>query len=303
MIKFLLKKFSLLLALAGIIAAFFLVRTINKADPLPQPIALPAGNPFENAIAASGIIESYDRNISVGTPVSGLIEKILVKVGDKVKKGEPLFQIDARDLSADLLVQKANVVVSRASLKKLEDQLERLKSVLDPRAVSRDEIKNRQNDVAIAEAELLAAESQVKHSELLIDRLMIRAPQAGTILQSNIRDGEYVTAGASIPPILLGDVSTMQIRADIDEQNASRFLFSGLAYAFPKNNTSLKIPLKFDRIEPYVIPKRSLTGSSDERVDTRVLQVIYTFQTPKDFPVYIGQQVDVFICCKGEELQ
>jgi hypothetical protein len=55
-----------------------------------------------------------------------------------------------------------------------------------------------------------------------------------------------------------------------------------------------KIPLTFVRIEPYVVPKKSLTGENTERVDTRVLQIIYRFDRPP-FPVYAGQQVDVFI--------
>jgi len=55
-----------------------------------------------------------------------------------------------------------------------------------------------------------------------------------------------------------------------------------------------QIPLTFVRIEPYVVPKKSLTGDNAERVDTRVLQVIYRFDRPS-FPVYAGQQVDVFI--------
>jgi HlyD family secretion protein len=55
-----------------------------------------------------------------------------------------------------------------------------------------------------------------------------------------------------------------------------------------------KIPLTFVRIEPYVVPKKSLTGENTERVDTRVLQIIYRFDRPA-FPIYAGQQVDVFI--------
>jgi hypothetical protein len=66
------------------------------------------------------------------------------------------------------------------------------------------------------------------------------------------------------------------------------------AVASLKGHSELKIPLKFVRIEPYVVPKRSLTGDSLERVDTRVLQIVYAFDRP-EFPVYVGQQVDVFI--------
>ena len=53
--------------------------------------------------------------------------------------------------------------------------------------------------------------------------------------------------------------------------------------------------LRFVRIDPFVVPKKSLTGESAERVDTRVLQIIYQLDKPVDRPLYVGQQVDVFI--------
>jgi hypothetical protein len=53
--------------------------------------------------------------------------------------------------------------------------------------------------------------------------------------------------------------------------------------------------LRFVRIDPFVVPKKSLTGESAERVDTRVLQIIYQLDKPADRPLYVGQQVDVFI--------
>jgi hypothetical protein len=61
-----------------------------------------------------------------------------------------------------------------------------------------------------------------------------------------------------------------------------------------RGNRDLKTALEFVRVEPYVLPKRSLTGESTERVDTRVLQVLYAFD-PRGFPVYVGQQMDVFV--------
>ncbi|MGL5020345.1 MAG: efflux RND transporter periplasmic adaptor subunit, partial [Luteolibacter sp.] len=67
------------------------------------------------------------------------------------------------------------------------------------------------------------------------------------------------------------------------------------AYGYLKGDPTITFPLEFIRIEPYVIPKVSLTGSSTERVDTRVLQVIYALDRPLDVPLYVGQQVDVFI--------
>jgi hypothetical protein len=57
----------------------------------------------------------------------------------------------------------------------------------------------------------------------------------------------------------------------------------------------VRYPLKFVRVEPFVIPKKSLTGDNTERVDTRVLQVIFSLDRPDGTPLYVGQQVDVFI--------
>lgn len=54
-------------------------------------------------------------------------------------------------------------------------------------------------------------------------------------------------------------------------------------------------PLSFTRIEPYVIPKQSLTGNNQERVDTHVLQVIYSFDSNRQYSVYVEQQMDIFI--------
>ena len=122
------------------------------------------------------------------------------------------------------------------------------------------------------------------------------------ILQNNIRKGEFIAAGNS-PAIILGDIEHLQVRVDIDEQNASSLLPHFSATAYPKNNSSLKIPLRFARIEPYVVPKRSLTGAGDERVDTRVLQVLYTFERPPATPLYVGQQMDIFIDKPVEENQ
>ena len=117
----------------------------------------------------------------------------------------------------------------------------------------------------------------------------------GTILQVNVRPGEYASATPKSPAMILGDMDNLQVRADIDEQNATRIREGQKAYGYLKGDPSVTFPLEFIRVEPYVIPKVSLTGSSTERVDTRVLQVIYSLARPADLPLYVGQQVDVFI--------
>ncbi len=96
----------------------------------------------------------------------------------------------------------------------------------------------------------------------------------------------------------MGRTDSLQIRADIDEVNAVEVKTGSRAVAYLRGYTAKHIPLDFVRIDPYIVPKRQLTGDTRERVDVRVLQVIYRFKLP-DFPVYPGQQVDVFIESAG----
>jgi hypothetical protein len=94
--------------------------------------------------------------------------------------------------------------------------------------------------------------------------------------------------------MILGSVTPLHVRVDVDEHDAGRVRRGAPAAASPRGNGSLKIPLQFVRFEPYVIPKKSLTGDSTERVDTRVLQVIYRVNN-QNAPLYVGQQMDVYI--------
>ena len=128
-----------------------------------------------------------------------------------------------------------------------------------------------------------------------LEQWRVRAPSAGRILQVNIRAGEYADApSATTPPILMGDDTRMYVRADVDESEAWRIRTDAPAVAFVRGNPGLRVPLRFEYIEPYVTPKTSLSGQSTERPDVRVLQVLYSFERAA-LPVYVGQQMDVFI--------
>ncbi len=134
--------------------------------------------------------------------------------------------------------------------------------------------------------------------------MTVRAPIKGEILQSKARVGEFAPAQVMTSPLMvLGAVEPLAVRVDIDENDAWRVESGGRASAVLRGNTKVSFPLTFVRYEPYVVPKRSLTGESFERVDTRVLQVVYSFDKGS-LPLYVGQLVDVFIeSTKGVEPQ
>ena len=299
-----LKKKALLFSILGIISSAWVVKKSMTVPERSKPMVLPAQKPQSNSIAAAGIIEAIGENVHVSAPADGLVQEVFVKVWQPVKKGDPLFKMDSRELEAELKIAHAKKVVAYAEYKKVHDQLLRLRSIKDQRAISQEELRSKENEERVAMALWHQAEMEKAKTETMLDRLLIRSPIDGVVIQKNIKSGEYlVSAQIDTPPVVVGDMTSYQIRVDIDEQNASRIAEMASGTAFPKNRPGFAIPLHFVRIEPFVIPKRSLTGSSKEKVDTRVLQVIYTFEPPKNMPLYIGQQVDVFIERQQEEIK
>ena len=296
-------------AVVGLLLATVAAVRSNAKKPASVPVAQPAEAPFTSYIGGSGIIEASNQNISIGTSLPGIVKTVAVKVGDRAKAGQPLFQIDDRELRADLLVKEAALAKAEAAVQEAvasqadsRSQYDLVRNNQDSRAVSVDDVQKRKNALGLADAKVFSAQVAVKAAQAdiastrsSIERLTVRAPMAGEVLQVNVRPGEYAATGVlSTPLIRLGSQEELHIRVDIDENDAWRFKPHTRAMVFLRGNRDLKTPVTFDYVEPYVTPKTSLTGSSSERVDTRVLQVIYRFDR-RAIPAYVGQQVDVFI--------
>lgn len=284
-----------ILALIGLLIAVTMVLIGNRQPPASRPAAQSPKAPFASFVAGAGIIEASTGNIVVGTPVSGIVVELYVNTGSQVNAGDKLFKIDDREQRAQLLPAAAKIKEITARLAQARSQFERANSVSDKRAISVEELNNRRFAVKLAEAALASAQAQVQQIQMDIDRHTVRALVRGRILQNRLRIGAFVQGGApGASSMLLGSDDRLFVRADIDENDAWRVQPGARAVAFVRGNPTLQTALKFERIDPYVLPKTSLTGGSAERVDTRALQVIYSFEHT-DLPVYVGQQVDVFI--------
>jgi RND family efflux transporter MFP subunit len=297
------------LGLLGLAFAIWMVMVSSQAVPVAPPVVTPAKPPYAAYIGAAGIIEARTLDTQIGTQVAGLVTEIPVALGSRVKRGDPLFKLDDRSLNAQLAVQRATLQTARArvreadaSLADVRNRLALAEAVKDPRAISKEDLTSRRNAVHIAAAHLASAhadaklaEAQVTQTETNIELLIVRAPVDGEVLQINTRVGEYAQAGPLTTPLMLfGNIDRLHVRVDIDENDAWRFHPEAHAMAFLRGNPLLNTPLIYEWTEPFVIPKRSLTGGTTERVDTRVMQVVYSFDRAQ-LPVYVGQQMDVFI--------
>ena len=302
------KRLSFYLALGGIIAVTLLVLRLRESGPTPQPLIPPPQSPYADSIGGRGLVESVNENVRIAPATSGLIREVMVKVGDKISKGDVLFSMDDRDALSQVRVQEAQVAVLEAQVATAQtivadrkDQLDRSIRLREKNVSSEDEAKRNlfawqaaDRELQSTLADLDLARARLADARVRLDLLTIRAPRDGTILQVNIRPGEYTMVNSSETAILLGDISQLQLRVDVDESDAPSIREGCTGIAFLKGSREKSVPLEFVRIEPYILPKKSLSGESTERVDTRVLQIIFRFENPA-FPVYVGQQMDVFL--------
>lgn len=232
-----------------------------------------------------------------------------------------LAKLQAQPRPEELPPAEAKVAEAKAQLSDAEVQVRLIESVTDARAVKKEDVLRRRlayeaaqarlaqaekdlallkagawaPDKAIAQAQLKQAEAAVRQDEVNLERLITRAPMDGIILQNKVRLGQYAQCGPLAEPLMVfGGGREVHVRADVDEEDSWRVKGGAPAVAHVRGNSKNSYPLEFVRFEPYIIAKQSLTGAAQERVDTRVLQVIYRFRD-RNTPVFDGQQMDVFI--------
>ena len=357
-----------ILAITGAAIGIIAVKRSTHHYRSVPPAVQPAGNPYANAIAASGIIEPESRSIAVSPFISGVVTHVFVVWNQRVVKGQKLFQLDTRQAKAQVALARAGVLTAQAQLAEAKANLaklqsppravdrlnylaavqaaqatyrndqerwQRIKPLIGTDAVSVDDVADRRfawltaqaqlakakadlaqfnagtwsRDITIAKTQVLAAratvagnDAQLKQAMVSLDLLTVRAPINDTVLRINIRPGQFadttavdnLTDNPQLAALILGDIRHLNVRLQIDQEDASRFNPAEAAMCFVRGMTRQQVPLTFVRIEPFVVPKQNLTGAPTEQVETRVLQVVYRMGSAP-FPLYVGQQVDAFI--------
>lgn len=333
-----------LAAAAFCFMTYHLVRS-QQTPPEAPPPALPARTPFASTLAGAGMVEARGENISVASPLPGVVKEVAVAAGDRVTSGQLLFRLDDAPLRAELQVRQAQLGQSQAALERTQelprpeelpvsearvrraraevvaqtDLLKRRERLVADRMVSEEELVQRrqalqvaeeslatalaedallraggwERDKAMARAEVAKQAALVEQTRVELSRLEVRSPVDGQVLRVDLRVGEYVGTPPGQPLLVLGDLSKLHVRIDIDESDIPRFRPGMSGQAFVRGAAETPLQLSFVRVEPLVLPKQSLTGAAAERVDTRVLRAVYALE---DAPptVYVGQQLDVF---------
>ncbi len=233
-----------------------------------------------------------------------------------------------------LAVSKAQVDYAKSQLEYAKSNYKKLLNSykLNPKSVSKQDLDNAKNALKEAEENLKVAirnyeltkagawsydiraqyqiykadEHAYKSALELLKRYTVKAPTSGTVLELNVAKGDYVSpqgvyytyTKSYATPVRLGQSPNgeLQVRAFIDEILLTKLPpIKDLKAVMFIRGTNISVPLKFVAVEPYVTPKIELSDQATERVDVRVLPVIFRFEKPKNVNLYPGQLVDIYL--------
>ncbi|WP_039386121.1 HlyD family secretion protein [Neochlamydia sp. TUME1] len=300
----------------------------------------------KNAIFGMGIVIPRSEEVAIRASNERRIDKVFVNEGDKVSLGDPLLQLENKELLHEMAASEAALAKAKTQLERLRalprsenltsqqallhqskvelDEAERqqrlAQDLLAKQAISPGELNQKNYLVEVERAkysylmaqlqqlkagawqpDLDAANFEVAYQKALLelsrqklDDTLIRAPLEATVLKVNIHAGELAQASKAEPLMILGDIEECFVEVSVNEDEISYLRPYQEAIGFFRGENHKPIPLSFVKIKPLMVPKKNLTGSIMERIDTRVVQLIYRFKTPQKC-FFVGQVMDVFI--------
>ena len=230
------KRFFILLGLlvaAG--AAYYFFSSNNKQETTYLTESVTRGN-VEKTVVASGSVESVNE-VDVGAQVSGKITKLYVKLGQEIKKGEMIADIDSTTQINTLNTKKAALVSYQAQLKAKKTAYDvalssynRLSKLYTQKATSLDSLNTAKSTLDNAKAEIEAIEANIKQAEIEVNTAetnvgytKITAPMDGTVISVPVSEGQTVNANQTTPTIVtIADLSKMKIKPEISEGDITK---------------------------------------------------------------------------------
>jgi HlyD family secretion protein len=244
-----------------------------------------------------------------------------------------LAELRAQPRKETLDIARAQVENAEASLKNAKDQLDKQRESyeLNPKSVSRDALDNAENAVKVAKTNLEVVRKQYdltkagawsydiqnqerqynaltqayQSANALLGKYIIKAPSDGVVLSINATVGSYISAQGVYDTYTQGFDPVMVMGSGQDYLGVRCYIDEILVHRLPQSakitakmfirGTDVNVPLEFVRVQPYVSPKIELSNQRTERVDVRVLPVLFRFAKPKNVTLYPGQLVDVYI--------
>jgi membrane fusion protein (multidrug efflux system) len=211
-----------------------------------QPVEL---GTLPTAIEASGSVQA--RRVSgVGAEVSGRLVEVFVDVGDTVEAGAPLFQIDRIPYQMALAEARAGLALARAERDNALHERERVEKLVEERAVSQRRRDEQTTAAAVAVARVAQMEARLARAETNLERTLVRAPYAGSVVERRAHEGEM--AGPE-PVVVLQESGALVVVLNIPEATPVPVRTGSAVHLFVEG-LSAPLETRVDRVSERVDP-------------------------------------------------
>lgn len=303
----------------------------------------------KDLIGGNGVVEPAQRETRLAAQVSAIVQRVLVKEGQRVVAGEPLVQLAdtveraAQEAAeAELTAERANLARTLKGLR-IEDReavaaeaqaaksraelsagvLVRTEQLAKSDAATPDELErarrqaqtdqanykatdarlrgaeagSRGEDVAFARAKVAAAEARAAQARATVERLVVRAPSDGEILQVKVREGELYSFQGSEPLLILGDTRKLRVRMDVDERDVARVGVGESAFVTADAYGARRFGGKVVEVGRRFGRKNVRTDDPIERNDTKILEVVIELDSNE--LLVPGQRVTSYVSARA----
>ena len=173
---------------------------------------------LQNSVTATGTIEAVT-SVTVGTQVSGIVNKLFVDYNSQVKKGQVIAELDKTNLLSELNTAKANLASAQSSLNYQAANMERYKTLYKKGLVSADEYENALLTYRQAKEQVASSKENVQRAQTNLGYATITSPIDGTVISKSVEEGQTVAASFNTPELftIAKDLTNMQVVANVDE--------------------------------------------------------------------------------------
>ena len=173
---------------------------------------------LQNSVTATGTIEAVT-SVTVGTQVSGIVNKLYVDYNSQVKKGQVIAELDKTNLLSELNTAKANMASAQSQLNYQNANMKLYQTLYQKGLVSADDYENALLTYRQAKEQVATAKEQVQRAQTNLGYATITSPIDGTVISKSVEEGQTVAASFNTPELftIAKDLTNMQVVADVDE--------------------------------------------------------------------------------------
>ena len=177
-----------------------------------------ATHTLQNSITATGTIEAVT-SVTVGTQVSGIVNKLYVDYNSVVKKGQVIAELDKTNLISELNTAKANLASTESNLSYQSANMKRYQTLYKKGLVSADEYENALLAYRQAKEQVASSRENVQKAQTNLGYATITSPIDGTVISKSVEEGQTVAASFNTPELftIAKDLKNMQVIANVDE--------------------------------------------------------------------------------------